>query len=123
MTAWRIFDEYHEDNAAFPKGSRSIHVSVYDDGSMEFYDENDEILCGVSMEFIESLRRKYYEHPAGVPVRKDENATESGDWTRYYNDHGTVSVGPCVEHHFAWSGKMPCTGIRRCIYCGKPKED
>lgn len=21
--------------------------------------------------------------------------------------------------HYAWSGKMPCTGVYRCLYCGK----
>lgn len=25
-------------------------------------------------------------------------------------------------HSFAWSGKIPCTGVRRCIYCGKEKN-
>lgn len=25
------------------------------------------------------------------------------------------------KHSFAWSGRMPCTGIRRCIYCGQPE--
>lgn len=24
----------------------------------------------------------------------------------------------CKTHSFRWSGKMPCTGEYRCIYCG-----
>jgi hypothetical protein len=25
-----------------------------------------------------------------------------------------------VEHHsYAWSGKMPCTGVYRCVFCGQ----
>lgn len=36
---------------------------------------------------------------------------------------GKVKTVECKEHSHAWSGKIPCTGIRRCIYCGKPTED
>ena len=25
---------------------------------------------------------------------------------------------PRDHHSYAWSGKMPCTGIYRCVYCG-----
>lgn len=29
-----------------------------------------------------------------------------------------------VDHHvYVWSGKIPCTGYRRCIYCGEPEEE
>lgn len=26
------------------------------------------------------------------------------------------------EHSYAWSGKMPCTGIYRCVFCGHVPE-
>lgn len=22
------------------------------------------------------------------------------------------------EHRYRWSGRMPCTGVRRCVLCG-----
>lgn len=28
-----------------------------------------------------------------------------------------------VKHHYAYSGKMPCTGLIKCTMCGKIKED
>ena len=27
------------------------------------------------------------------------------------------------SHTFAWSGNIPCTGIRKCIYCGLPESE
>ena len=27
------------------------------------------------------------------------------------------------EHSYAWSGQIPCTGVLRCIYCGRYKDD
>lgn len=39
--------------------------------------------------------------------------------------HRTISwLGKVEEivvdkHTFAWSGKIPCTGEKRCIYCGE----
>ena len=28
-----------------------------------------------------------------------------------------------VDHHdYSWSGSMPCTGVYRCVHCGKIKE-
>lgn len=27
------------------------------------------------------------------------------------------------EHSFAWSGKMPCTGEYRCVFCGYAQPD
>lgn len=27
----------------------------------------------------------------------------------------TVKTG---EHSFAWSGKIPCTGVYKCVFCG-----
>jgi len=35
---------------------------------------------------------------------------------------GKIQQVECKEHSYAWSGKMPCTGIQYCIFCGKPKE-
>jgi uncharacterized protein YnzC (UPF0291/DUF896 family) len=29
----------------------------------------------------------------------------------------------CTEHHFSWTGKMPCTGLIRCMYCNTTKSD
>lgn len=30
---------------------------------------------------------------------------------------------PGVLHHFAWSGRIPCTGELRCTLCGEREED
>ena len=27
------------------------------------------------------------------------------------------------DHWYRWTGKMPCTGDLKCIYCGEEKED
>lgn len=32
---------------------------------------------------------------------------------------GKVKKVECINHSYAWSGQMPCTGIQRCIFCGK----
>jgi hypothetical protein len=29
----------------------------------------------------------------------------------------------CVEHHFRWTGRIPCTGEYRCYMCGKTPEE
>lgn len=29
----------------------------------------------------------------------------------------------CTRHSYAWSGNIPCTGMYRCVYCGKPKDE
>jgi len=44
-------------------------------------------------------------------------------WTKTTCWHGKVEVIECLDHSFAWSGDMPCTGYRRCIYCGKPESE
>jgi hypothetical protein len=28
---------------------------------------------------------------------------------------------PSVRHSYAWTGRVPCTGVLRCILCGKTK--
>lgn len=37
--------------------------------------------------------------------------------------HGQASVIEVSDHSFAWSGRMPCTGVVKCIYCGLLEED
>jgi len=32
---------------------------------------------------------------------------------------GKVTKVECTNHSYAYTGKMPCTGDRRCIHCGK----
>jgi len=48
-------------------------------------------------------------------------------WVRHLVWRGTVTTVTCgavgYAHVFAWSGAIPCTGFRRCIYCGKPKHE
>lgn len=29
---------------------------------------------------------------------------------------------PACKHHFAWSGKIPCTGMWRCTKCGQVED-
>ena len=29
----------------------------------------------------------------------------------------------CTDHSYAWSGKTPCTGVYRCVHCGKPEDE
>ncbi|MDM8536026.1 hypothetical protein QUF70_04670 [Desulfobacterales bacterium HSG17] len=42
-------------------------------------------------------------------------------WIKYLVWEGKITATECKKHSYAWSGKMPCTGIRRCIFCGKPE--
>ncbi len=42
-------------------------------------------------------------------------------WVKYLVWRGKVSIVVCENHTYAWSGRMPCTGYRRCIHCGKPE--
>jgi hypothetical protein len=42
---------------------------------------------------------------------------------KYLIWQGKVNKVECVEHSYAWSGKMPCTGILKCVYCGKVKDE
>lgn len=41
-------------------------------------------------------------------------------WKKHLVWHGVVTVEECTDHAYAWTGRIPCTGERRCIYCGKP---
>jgi len=45
-----------------------------------------------------------------------------GAWVCTYMWNGVVTTEPCRKHSFAWSGAIPCTGYRRCIFCGKPEN-
>ena len=40
-----------------------------------------------------------------------------------YSGKGGVEQVKCVNHTYRWSGKIPCTGVQVCIYCGKPKDE
>lgn len=44
-------------------------------------------------------------------------------WIKIIVGYGKVEEVECRLHSFAWSGRMPNTGVYRCIYCGKLKED
>jgi hypothetical protein len=48
---------------------------------------------------------------------------EAGKYYKYLVWHGRVDKVECIDHAYAWSGKIPCTGIRRCVFCGKPEEE
>ena len=41
---------------------------------------------------------------------------------KYLIWNGKVNKVECTDHSYSYSGKMPCTGVLRCIYCGKIKE-
>jgi len=36
---------------------------------------------------------------------------------------GKCETVECKDHFYRWSGKMPCTGIKVCIHCGKPENE
>lgn len=42
---------------------------------------------------------------------------------RIYRWGGRLYVEKCIEHAYRWTGKIPCTGIRACIFCGKPEDE
>lgn len=42
-------------------------------------------------------------------------------WMKQLSWKGKITSVECVEHSYAWSGNMPCTGLRKCIFCGKPE--
>jgi hypothetical protein len=43
--------------------------------------------------------------------------------TRLVVRDGKVVEIECENHTYSWSGKMPCTGVYRCVFCGKPADD
>ena len=40
----------------------------------------------------------------------------NGEWCR-------VNGRKCLNHKYVYSGEIPCTGVKKCIYCGKPEEE
>lgn len=44
-------------------------------------------------------------------------------WYREYTWKGKYCKEECAEHFYAWSGEIPCTGIKYCLKCGKPEEE
>jgi len=40
-----------------------------------------------------------------------------------FDNPGKVKDVECVEHSYAWSGEMPCTGVYCCVFCGKVKDE
>jgi len=36
---------------------------------------------------------------------------------------GVVTEIECENHSYAWSGRVPNTGVYRCVYCGHIPED
>lgn len=52
---------------------------------------------------------------------------QDGKWYREVKWLGVYKLIECgtnrTPHSFAWSGSIPCTGERKCIYCGKPEKD
>ena len=40
-----------------------------------------------------------------------------------YDGKGGIEIIYVKQHSYAWSGKIPCTGVYRCVYCGALKED
>jgi len=48
---------------------------------------------------------------------------KKGDrWFKTLVWRGKISTVPCCPHNYAWAGITPCTGVYRCILCGKPKS-
>jgi len=43
-------------------------------------------------------------------------------WMKTIIWNGVAKTIECKKHSYAWSGKIPCTGIYRCVYCGKPEN-
>ena len=47
---------------------------------------------------------------------------KDGKWYREVSWMGVSELIECGtlenDHSYAWSGTTPCTGERRCIYCG-----
>ena len=35
---------------------------------------------------------------------------------------GKIKIEDCTDHFWRWTGRIPCTGVQACIYCGKIKD-
>ena len=44
---------------------------------------------------------------------------KNNECKRIISMNGKVETIFVTEHSFRWSGKMPCTGQRVCVFCGK----
>jgi len=40
-------------------------------------------------------------------------------WLYKRDGSGNVEKVECKDHSYIWSGNIPCSGIRKCVYCGK----
>jgi len=49
--------------------------------------------------------------------------SETGEYLKTLIWAGEVIVTECINHSYAWTGKIPCTGVKACIHCGKVKEN
>lgn len=47
---------------------------------------------------------------------------ENNKYYKYLVWDGKVIKVECKKHSYAWSGKIPCTGVYRCVLCGKLHE-
>lgn len=47
----------------------------------------------------------------------------SGKYIKYLVWEGKVTEKECIDHSYVWTGKIPCTGEQRCVWCGKPKDE
>jgi len=47
----------------------------------------------------------------------------NGKYIKYLEWKGKVTEAECIVHSYAWSGKIPCSGIEYCILCGKHKDE
>ncbi len=45
---------------------------------------------------------------------KNDKWYKEGPW------HGKIERSECTKHEYVWTGRVPCTGVRRCWLCGKP---
>ena len=48
---------------------------------------------------------------------------KDGKWYKHTYWDGKYEIKECVNHSYAWSGKMPCTGMYKCVFCGKPEDE
>lgn len=47
---------------------------------------------------------------------------KKGKWIKTLVWHGKTEEVECVDHSLAWSGKIPCSGRLKCIFCGYSKD-
>lgn len=52
-------------------------------------------------------------------MKQDKKARK---WSKTLVWQGRLETVECKIHSNAWSGQMPCTGIYRCVLCGRPEK-